>query len=165
MSNASVPELAGVHHVKLPVRELGRSRDWYASRLGFELAVEFVEGGRLMGYVLRHPRGGPHLGLRLDPARAEAAAGFDYFAIGVRDKAALDTLAARLTELGETHAGVHRASAGWVLPLLHDPDGHEIRFYTVDLHTELGTDGVTTIHDPRESAERQEQGSPAHLPL
>jgi len=30
-----------------------------------------------------HPGGGPELGLRLDPGRAEAAAGFDYFAIGV----------------------------------------------------------------------------------
>lgn len=50
-----------------------------------------------MGYGLSHPNGGPDLGVRLDPARAEAAAGFDYFAIGVPDKAAIEVLAARLT--------------------------------------------------------------------
>ena len=68
-----VPALAGVHHLKLPVRDLVRSRDWYASRLGYELETEFVEDGTLMGLGLRHPNGGPSLALRLDPARAEAA--------------------------------------------------------------------------------------------
>jgi hypothetical protein len=38
--------------------------------------VEFVEQGTLMGYGLAHPAGGPNLGLRLDPDRARAAAGF-----------------------------------------------------------------------------------------
>lgn len=154
---SAVPALAGIHHVKLPVRDLARSRDWYASRLGYEVAVEFVEDGQLMGYSLRHPHGGPDFALRLDPTRAAAAAGFDYFAIGVPDKAAIDQLAERLTALGETHAGVHFATVGWILPMLHDPDGHEVRFYTVQHHTALTTENVTTIHNPRESAQQREQ--------
>ena len=52
MQNA--PTLAGVHHLKLPVRDLARSRQWYRSRLGYEVTVEFVEQGKLMGYVLHH---------------------------------------------------------------------------------------------------------------
>ncbi len=148
------PALAGVHHLKLPVSDLERSRSWYESRLGYELAREFVEGGTLMGVALRHPNGGPGLALRLDPDRAAAAAGFDYFAIGVPDKDALDALAARLTALGEHHAGVHVASTGWILPLLHDPDGHEVRFYTIAHHTEWDPSGaVTRTTDPREGAE------------
>jgi catechol 2,3-dioxygenase-like lactoylglutathione lyase family enzyme len=154
---SSAPALAGVHHLKLPVSDLARSRDWYASRLGYQVAIEFVEGGRLMGYGLRHPNGGPDLALRLDPDRAEAAAGFDYFAIGVADKSALDELADRLTTLGETHAGVHFATIGWILPMLHDPDGHEVRFYTVQHHTALDGDSALTIHDPRKTAERRER--------
>lgn len=150
------PALAGVHHLKLPVRDLARSREWYETRLGYRVAVEFVEGGVLMGYVLHHPDGGPDLGLRLDPPRAEAAAGFDYFAIGVPDKAHLERLAERLTALGETHAGVHFATIGWILPLLHDPDGHEVRFYTVQHHTVLD-DEVLTTRDPRETAQRRER--------
>jgi catechol 2,3-dioxygenase-like lactoylglutathione lyase family enzyme len=161
---SDAPALAGIHHLKLPVTDLARSREWYHSRLGYQVQVEFVEQGQLMGYALSHPKGGPPLGLRLDPERARAAAGFDYFAIGVPDRQAIDQLAARLTALGEQHAGVHWASIGWILPELHDPDGHEVRFYTIHHHTGLDPDVVTTITDPRESAERREreqEASPA----
>jgi hypothetical protein len=68
-------------------------------------------------------------------------------------------LADRLTALGEQHAGVHRASIGWILPLLHDPDGHEVRFYTYEHHTEPEPGKVTTIHDPRENSERRERAT------
>ena len=149
---SDVPRLDGVHHLKLPVSDLARSVAWYESRLGYEKTVEFVEGGTLMGVGMRHPRGGPDLGLRLDPERAAVAAGFDYFAIGVPNRAAITELAERLSAMGEEHAGVHWASIGWILPLLHDPDGHEVRFYTTEHHTELG-DGLplstTRARQPR----------------
>ncbi|MFI7109400.1 VOC family protein [Nonomuraea sp. NPDC050227] len=125
-----LPRLDGVHHLKLPVTDLDRSLAWYRSRFGYEIDIEFVEEGVPMGYALAHPAGGPVLALRLDPDRARAAAGFDYFAIGVPDKQAIEELAAHLTTLGDSHAGVHEATIGWILPGLHDPDGHEIRFYT-----------------------------------
>jgi catechol 2,3-dioxygenase-like lactoylglutathione lyase family enzyme len=159
MGVPETPALAGVHHLKLPVADLARSREWYHSRLGYELKAEFVEQGQLMGLALAHPNGGPRLALRLDPGRARAAAGFDYFAIGVPDKEAIDQLAARLTALGEQHAGVHWASTGWILPMLHDPDGHEVRFYTDQHHIEPEPGKVVTIHDPREAAERHEQAA------
>src|SRR5262249_55215735 len=108
-----------------------------------------------------------------DPACARAAAGFDYFSIGVPDKDTIDQLADRLTALGEEHAGVHWASIGWILPLLHDPDGHEVRFYTHQHHSEPEPGKVTTIHDPREASERRERatarrpgpGRPAGYPV
>lgn len=149
------PALNGVHHLKLPVRDLERSCQWYVSRLGYTQQQEWFEDGVRTGLGLRHPNGGPDLALRLDPARAEAAAGFDYFAIGVPDKPAIDALAARLTDLGETHAGVHFATFGWILPMLHDPDGHEVRFYTTVHHTDV--ESVTTVHDPIKAAARREQ--------
>jgi catechol 2,3-dioxygenase-like lactoylglutathione lyase family enzyme len=153
---STIPKLAGVHHLKLPVSDLARSRAWYESRLGYEVQVEFVEEGTLMGIAMRHPDGGPVLGLRLNPDKARAAAGFDYFAIGVPDRASIEALAARLTELGETHAGVHWATIGWILPMLHDPDGHEVRFYTIESHTEVGDDDHLTVENPRETAEARE---------
>jgi len=159
MSVPEMPPLAGVHHLKLPVTDLARSREWYRSRLGYHPQMEFVEQGQLMGYTLAHPNGGPLLGLRLDPGRARAAAGFDYFSVGVPGKEAIEQLAARLTALGEQHAGVHWASIGWILPELHDPDGHEVRFYTIEHHTDLDPGAVTTINDPRESAQRRERAA------
>ncbi|APB00227.1 VOC family protein [Nocardia seriolae] len=152
-----IPILAGVHHLKLPVSDLPRSIDWYRTRLGYTVGVEFTEQGVLRGGVLHHPVGGPMLGLRLSPERAAAAAGFDYFSIGVPDRPAIEALARHLESLGESHAGVHQASLGWILPELHDPDGHEIRFYTVESHTELGEDKLT-IDNPRETAEALERG-------
>lgn len=76
------------------------------------------------------------LGLRLNPQCARAAAGFDYFAIGVPDREAVDQLAARLTALGEQHGGVHWATIHRLdpapparprrsrAPLLHPPASH-----------------------------------------
>jgi len=120
-----------------------------------------------MGVVMHHPNGGPPFALRLDPAHAEAAAGFDYFAIGVPSREAIQDLADRLTALGEQHAGVHFATIGWILPELHDPDGHEVRFYTSAHHSEPPSDGVVRIEDPRETAEAAERGiaAPWHSAL
>jgi catechol 2,3-dioxygenase-like lactoylglutathione lyase family enzyme len=157
MNKPIAPALAGIHHLKLPVSDLASSREWYQSRLGYQVELEFVEQGRLMGYALSHPNGGPPLALRLNPERARAAAGFDYFAIGVPGREEIDRLAARLTALGERHAGVHWATIGWILPELHDPDGHEVRFYTHQRHTDLDPGTVTTITDPRESAQCRER--------
>jgi len=163
MSATDPPVLAGIHHLKLPVTDLARSLEWYRSRLGYQVRIEFVEQGTLMGYGLAHPAGGPDLSLRLDPDRARAAAGFDYFAIGVADKAAMDRLARRLDSLGQPHAGVHRASLGWILPVVLDPDGHTLRFYTKEHHTDAPPGEVTAIHDPRETAERLEREEAEHV--
>ena len=150
----SAPALDGIHHVKLPVRDLARSREWYESRLGYQAAIEFLEQSELKGVSMRHPNGGPELALRLDPDRAAAAAGFDYFAIGVPSREAIEDLAARLSALGESHAGVRFATIGWILPDLRDPDGHEVRFYTTTTHhREPPAEGVLRIENPREASE------------
>ena len=73
------------------------------------------------------------------------------------DQAAIDQLARKLDELGQPHAGVHRATLGWILPEVLDPDGHALRFYTMEHHTDVRPGQTTTIHDPRETAERYEQ--------
>jgi len=155
MSDHEAPALAGVHHLKLPVTDLRRSQRWYESRLGYRVSVEFQRDGELDGIGMVHPNGGPGLGLRLDPERARASAGVEYFAIGVPDESALRALEDRLTGLGEQHAGVQPATFGWILPLLHDPDGHEVRFYTVQHHTEPDPENVLVVDNPVEAARRK----------
>jgi catechol 2,3-dioxygenase-like lactoylglutathione lyase family enzyme len=132
--DSQVPLFDGVHHLKLPVRDLNVSIEWFQSRLGYFVAMEFPEDGKLMGVALNHRQGGPRLALRVDPDKASASAGFDFFSIGVPTRAALDALSNRLTLLGDFHHGVQVASLGWILPGLADPDGHEIRFYTTESH-------------------------------
>lgn len=151
-----IPTLAGVHHLKLPVTDLDRSIAWYASRLGYRVVVEFRNHGRRAGVVMDHAAGGPELSLVLFPDKARAAAGFDYFAIGVPDRARLHQLADHLTELDEQHAGVQFATIGWILPRLHDPDGHEVRFYTMDSHTSLDPDQPLVIDDAVATAHARE---------
>ncbi|MDQ3155904.1 MAG: VOC family protein [Actinomycetota bacterium] len=155
MTTSETPALAGVHHLKLPVSDLKRSQAWYESRLGYQLTEEFTEHGQLMGLGMNHANGGPDLAFRLDPHRAEAAAGFDYFSIGVPDKETIHALAQRLTDLGESHAGVHFATFGWILPMLHDPDGHEVRFYTVQHHTQVDPANVLRVDDAIKTAKQR----------
>ena len=76
MDMQAAPRLAGIHHMKLPVTDLARSREWYRTRPGYCTTPT-----------------------------------------------------------------------------------HEIRFYTHQHHTELDPDSVTTVIDPRESAERHEQAA------
>ena len=139
-----VPLLDGIHHLKLPVSDLDRSQAWYQHRLGYVVMQDFTEDGVRMGVALTHPNGGPDVALRVDPERARAAAGFDYFAIGVPGRDAIDALAARFTASGDDHAGVVRTPIGWALPGVHDPDGHEVRFYTVPLERPADDAAVTT---------------------
>lgn len=124
----AAPALAGVHRLTIPVSDMAASVAWYRTRLGYRSMVELVDGGELTAVRMRHPAGGPELALRVDPERAAMAAGFDSFVFGVPGKQAIDEFARHLTDLGEDHGGVHLAPGGWVLPLLHDPDGRELRF-------------------------------------
>jgi catechol 2,3-dioxygenase-like lactoylglutathione lyase family enzyme len=125
-----MPDLSGFHHVKLPVADLTRSRDWYTSVLGLRVEIEFVEDGVLRGLALEDASGRLRLALRLDPVRAQALAGFDPIALEVPKRDDVEDWRARLDDLGQPHGGVvpgHKG--GCVLVGLHDPDGIEIRLY------------------------------------
>lgn len=126
--------LQGFHHVKLPVRDVDRSRAWYVRVLGFVVEIEFVEEGVLMGVALRDPGDTVGVALRHDPMRAEALSGFDPIALGVPTREDIDRWAAHLDDLGESHGGVVTGHQGWALTGLHDPDGMEIRLYTLQRH-------------------------------
>jgi catechol 2,3-dioxygenase-like lactoylglutathione lyase family enzyme len=125
-----MPDLSGFHHVKLPVADLHRSRDWYTSVLGLRVDIEFVEDGELMGLALSDASGRLRLALRFDPVRAAALSGFDAVALGVPKREEVESWRARLDDLGEPHGGIVTGhKGGSVLIGLHDPDGIEIRLY------------------------------------
>ena len=122
--------VSGIHHAKLPVSDVARSRDWYVRVLGFEVDIEFIEEGVLRGIALRHPGGPASLALRHDPDRAAAMNGFDALALLVPSHAEVTAWEARLDAAGEQHGGVVTGhTGGRILVGLTDPDGIEIRLY------------------------------------
>jgi catechol 2,3-dioxygenase-like lactoylglutathione lyase family enzyme len=129
--------LAGYHHVKLPVRDLAASIRWYTSVLGLDVAIEFVEAGVLRGAALRDPGATLMLALREDPERAVHLAGFDPIALAVPDLPGLQAWAERLDALAVAHSPISEGTVGWLIAGLTDPDGIEIRLYTLTTRDQL----------------------------
>lgn len=125
-----MPDLAPIHHLKIPVSDVRASAEWYRRVLGLELVIEFTEDGELRGVALAAPGVTTGIALRHDPARAAALAGFDLVALGVPTRDGVHAWADHLAALGQEHGGIvtgHRGGA--VLVGLHDPDGIELRLY------------------------------------
>jgi catechol 2,3-dioxygenase-like lactoylglutathione lyase family enzyme len=125
--------VVGYHHVKVPVSDVARSRQWYASVLGFEFDLEFTEDGALRGAALYHPVANMRLALRQDPARAAAMAGFDIIALAVGTRQDLTVVAERAAAAGCATGPTERGSQGWTCDLI-DPDGLVVRLYTHQRH-------------------------------
>lgn len=101
-----MPEICGVHHLKIPVRDPAVSRDFYCRVLGFEEEISFEEDGVLMGVALKDPRSGLRYAVRRDPDRAAALACFDPVAMAVcrRSRVCDDNM----SFLGERDAVLHQ---------------------------------------------------------
>lgn len=123
--------VSGFHHVKLPVTDVARSREWYERVLGLTVEIEFEEDGVVRGVALALPAGAVGgIALREDPARAAGLAGFDPVALLVPEREQVEQWRHRLDELGVPHGGVSTGHhGGKVLVGLRDPDGLEIRLY------------------------------------
>jgi catechol 2,3-dioxygenase-like lactoylglutathione lyase family enzyme len=125
-------DVAGFHHVKLPVSDVARSRDFYIAAFGFESQMDFVEDGELRGASLHHPASGIGLSLRGDAERARAMAGFDMIALAVGTRDDLAVVSARAEAAGATVGEVMQGQIGWARDVT-DPDGLIVRLYTYEL--------------------------------
>jgi hypothetical protein len=67
--------------------------------------------------------------------------------MGVPDTAELKDLADRLDGLDVEHGPVTSPPIGWLLPKVHDPDGHEMLFYVSELQEVVDPEPRTRIHD------------------
>ena len=122
--------VSGLHHVKLPVSDVGRSVDWYGGAFGFTRAWEHREDGELHGAALRHPDSGLQLALRRDPQRSAALAGFDTLCLAVGTRSDLDAVLDRLDERGVAHGSPFTGRGGDAVDV-PDPDGHLVRLHTL----------------------------------
>jgi catechol 2,3-dioxygenase-like lactoylglutathione lyase family enzyme len=127
----TTPDLAGIHHVKIPVTDLARSLDWYRRVFGLRPTMEFPEAdGVVRGFAGEIPGvERTTVAFRVNPAAAAGCRGFDpvSFAVGSRDD--LQTWVEHLDSLGIGHSPIVEASIGWLL-IFDDPDGLTLHLYT-----------------------------------
>ena len=132
-------EIGGIHHLRLTVTDVQRSREFYTGLLGFEVAVEsppaddptaaavypvlwggvvMVRGNLLMGLRPVAPAGD-----RFDENRV----GLDHLSFSVANRADLDAAVRLLDERGVPHGEI-RTLEGFgihVLPF-RDPDNIQV---------------------------------------
>jgi catechol 2,3-dioxygenase-like lactoylglutathione lyase family enzyme len=129
MDYRSAPPLQGIHHVRVPVTDVGASRDWYRDLFGFEALLDFEEEGGLVGTVLGLHSGMATLGLHLDLERAAALRGFCLLALQVEGQPALYDWVEYLDDLDVGHLGVRDGHLG-LLVEVPDPDGILVQLHT-----------------------------------
>jgi hypothetical protein len=118
----------GLHHVRLPVSDAMRSRDWYADLFGFEPRLCLEEENCIVGVVLGH-RCGITLGLHNAPAIAGALHGFCSVALSVGSVDDLTRWCTRLDALGVHHSAPVEGHLGWYVKV-PDPDGLITQLHT-----------------------------------
>jgi glyoxylase I family protein len=129
----------GVHHLRLTVTDLERSRKFYTTLLGFDVAVEspppddpsaaeafkILFGGIVMvrGNLLMGLRPMAQAGDHFDPDRV----GLDHLSFGVASRADLEQAMALFDEQGVTHGEI-TTLAGFGIDVLpfEDPDGVQL---------------------------------------
>jgi glyoxylase I family protein len=127
----------GLHHIRLTVCDLARSRQFYEDVLGFEVAAVSpgdpsdpavrADPAQLYGGVV-YQTNGILFGLRpvagADDAFDSERTGLDHLSFGVADRAALDAAHTVLDDRGVEHGEV-RVLEGWGIAILSfsDPDG------------------------------------------
>lgn len=122
-------KVEGIHHVKFPVTDLARSREWYERVLGLKVELEFPDGDGVVRGVAGHVGGVP-VALRVQETAAKGLAGFDPVCFAIADKQAAEEWIAHFDELGVEHPPVIEATIGWIVRV-NDPDGTEVRFYSL----------------------------------
>ncbi len=128
-----------IHHLRLTVTDLDRSRQFYTSLLGFEVAVDsppdddpsagevfkILFGGIVMtrGNLLMGLRPMAAAGDRFDPDRV----GLDHLSFGVPSRADLEAAVQLFDSRGVTHGEI-TTLAGFGIDVLpfEDPDGIQL---------------------------------------
>jgi glyoxylase I family protein len=131
--------LGQIHHVRLTVTDVERSRAFYTELLGFQVAVdapppaedphhdlmvEILQDGIVMAsgdlLVGLRPAGAGMAGDRFDPFRC----GLDHLSFGVAARADLEAAVAAFEERGVEHGGITDLPPFGIAVLpFKDPDG------------------------------------------
>jgi catechol 2,3-dioxygenase-like lactoylglutathione lyase family enzyme len=149
--SSSVPgEILGLHHVKVAVTDLRRSRSWYERVFELEPIMEWPDAEGVVRGVRFRAKGAFALALREDPKVAQATVGYDPFAILVQGRGDVEAWADRLDELGVAHSPVTAGALGWLV-WFDDPDGLQLKIYSEDAHG-LSREELASVARPVDGA-------------
>jgi catechol 2,3-dioxygenase-like lactoylglutathione lyase family enzyme len=126
----------GIHHLKFPVADVERSRQFYSAVFGgrrIERADHRDADGNVYAYILEMPGWGTLLDLRLSPEHAAGAARLDPVTLNILDRPALAAWITHLDSLGVPNSGEIITALAFML-VIQDPDGRRIRLYTQEKH-------------------------------
>ena len=132
-------ELGGIHHIRLTVTDIERSRKFYTELLGFDVAAAAPDSDDpkadpsypvLWGGVVM-ARGDYLLGLRPVAAKSdrfdEDRVGLDHLSFNVENRAAMNEAIRVLEEWGVPHGDVRElASFGICVLPFRDPDNIQL---------------------------------------
>lgn len=135
-----------VHHIRLSVNDLERSRGFYTEVFGFDVAMdtlpaaddphyELLKENLQDGIVLINPNTGMFLGLRPTDTERQAGkdefdpfrCGLDHVSFGLASREELTAAMSRLEELGVPHGGITELPPfGLAVLPFRDPDGIQL---------------------------------------
>jgi glyoxylase I family protein len=132
-------ELGGIHHIRLTVTDISRSREFYTGLLGFTVAAEAPESENpksdpsypvLWGGVVM-AKGNYLLGLRpvapIGDSFDENRVGLDHLSFGLESRAVLNEAIRLLDERGVPHGEVRELTSFGICVLpFRDPDNIQL---------------------------------------
>lgn len=119
--------VTGLHHVRFPVTDPQRSREWYVTVFGFVPVLDYERERGVVGVVCRHPTG-LVIGLHRDRRRARALSGFAVITLAVAAPEDLERWVERLDHLSVVHGSIEEGHLGPYLEV-PDPDGIVVRLH------------------------------------
>jgi glyoxylase I family protein len=142
MGEDTTPDITGVNHISVTVRDIEASATWYQRVFGAQRVpmtfphYEREETG--YGVLLIEPRSGLGIGLHTNTGNDgnpfdEARTGMDHVGFNVASRERLETWIAWLDELGIEHTGIRSGDAPspWASLVFRDPDNIQLELFVV----------------------------------
>ena len=129
-----MPDITGIHHLSLTVRDADASADFYRNVFGFVKVLDLPdEQGRGFKRILAHGATRTILGLSVHDANegtpfTEFRTGLDHLSFGVSSPNELEAWAAHLDALGVARSEVRATPIGSLLTV-RDPDDIQVELW------------------------------------
>ena len=137
-----MPNITGVSHIELTVRDVDRSTTWYQHVLGMQTLLAYSQhptaGVDARIVHLFHPATGLVIGLMqheqtgADDAFSEFHVGLDHLSFAVESHAELEGWARHLESHGVEHSPIRDHAYGAVL-VFRDPDNIQLELFVLNV--------------------------------